>query len=331
MNTSKFGSPQLLSGSVSLIPGAAQTVSLNEMASRSRRWLRLDQMNVSLYADSLVAGQEQSMPAPFGSYMYVRSRSSRYDLMRDYLPTWLLGPKTHLESEVAFGGYSQPPTLKIDTAGLSVGQFENYRIRFPKPFYLPEGDAFVTQFKLDSAISPYITTNITAEISVQAVMLSKDEQNKAEKLVAEEGNPFPYLSNFSPFQTAFAAGSTSSAYAKSSNLELANPFLSTLFLQRLNGRIKNVGGRLSTGADSSSVVGTNSRIKIADARRVVCDLTDFRNVFNTSTSSWLFQSQLDGKKSDQASEDYLTVELYSANTLSYCSEVAMVGYRLEKM
>lgn len=331
MNTSKFGSPQILSGTVSLEPGKTQTVSLNEMASRSRRWLRLDQMNVSLYADSMKF--QQNLPNPFGSYTSIRSRSSRYDLMRDYMPTWLLGPKAHLESEVAFQGFNDGVLdLFIATNGFSVGAFENYRIRFPKPFYLPAGDAFVTQMSLDSDISTYITTNVTAEISVQAVMLSKDEQNKVEKMVAEEGNPIPYLSHFSPFQAAFAAGSSAAAFAKSSNLELANPFLSTLFLQRINGREKgNVFGSLNGGADSLSTTRNNTKVKIADARRVVCDLTDFRNMFNTSTSSWLFQSQLDGKKSDQASEDYLTAELYSSNVSSYCPEVAMVGYRLEKM
>lgn len=328
MNISQFNSPQILSGSVSIVPGNTAMVTLNEMASRSRRWLRLNQMNVSLFVDSMKVGQEIQLGAgrPIGSLVNIRAHSSRFSLMREYMRVWLLGPRTHYDAEF-LSNYTTilGSPISINTNALNVGPFESYRLQFAKPFYLPVGDTYSCQLSADASLSTYITTSVTAEVSVQAVVLSKDEQKKAEKQVAEEGNPIPFLSQFNPFEASFVAGLTATGYAKSSNLELANPFLSPLYIKRLNGRQK-----LSTLGSDLTSTSANTRIKIADSRRVVCDLTDFRNVFNTSTASWLIESVLDGKKSDQQ-QDYLTAELYTANISSYCPEISMVGYRMEQV
>lgn len=299
MNTTKYTSPQILSGRVSLGPGASQTIALDAMASRSHRWLRLDELALSLWVEPQAAVGGNN--ADLGGFVQIRARAYRQDLMLDYVPAWLMGPRMHRVAE-----YAPSPAGVLDGSGNSYGSFCTYRWKFPKPFYLPPGAAFVTQLRRNKYYSASdLTALINAELVVRAAQMSETEARAAmEKGQRGSGNPIPFMAAYTPL---FPSGSYTN---KSGNLDLANPFLTPLYLQRMTGR--TINGEVAAGGYS---------IRLADTRTIITEWTEFTNIFPTTSKAWTHTRVL------QPSE-YVTAELKNPSG-GGTAQVAIVGYRNE--
>lgn len=300
MNTLLNSSPQILSGTVVLSPGQTQTVSLEAMASRSGRWLRLEELSLAFYEEMASLERETVFSPSFlmGSVINVRARAYRQDLMLDYVPTWLIGPRLHVAAEQAVTSASAIPYY---------GVFETYRWKFPKPFYLPPGSAFVVQLQRDSYYDDSSVLDINAQVVVRATQLSEQEARAAMTKGRDgmSGNPIPYIAAYAP----------RSFPNKSNNLDLANPFLVPLYLQRMTGR-------MLTGDNGINEYGMlyGPTVKLTDTRTVICDPTQMITIFPRTHMAWTHTRVL------QPGE-YITAELTKTTTTT--PSVAIIGYRNE--
>ena len=312
MNVLQNPSPQILSGTVVIAAGQTQTVNLEAMASRSHRWLRLEELAISLYSEegeSFV--NDYDTISPMGAIIKVRARAYRQDLMRDYVPVWLLGPRIHQAGEIA---------TTASNNILNYGQFECYRWKFPKPFYLPPGAAFVLQLQNGENAGDG-TPDITAQVVIRATQLSEAEAKEAMRKSrdADFGNPIPYISVFS-LATPDDIYTPASEFLKSSNLELANPFLVPFHLQRITGRILELDNGMDYLDDSS----LKYTLKLTDTRTIICDLSDLISVFPRTSLGWTHTRIL------QPAE-YLTAEFKLQPDAIGVPQIAMIGYRNEVM
>lgn len=300
MNIQQFSSPQILSGTVSLTSGQTQTVTLESMASRSHRWLRLDELSLVFYmtpSATTYPNQSQMM----GSVVGVRARAYRQDLMLNYVPTWLLGPRLHVGAEI----YPNSTAPNV----VNYGSLETYRWKFPKPFFLPPGAAFVTQLQRSgSAADLLIGGTMNAQVVVRAVQMGEKEVEtylKGKNGVLE--NPIPYIASYAP--TSFPN--------KSNNLDLANPFLVPLHLQRMTARVYST----ATGGSPYGIkYGTS--VKLSDTRTVICEWSELFHIFPTTQMAWTH------KRVIQPTE-YITAELSTNVLANTYPQVAIIGYRNE--
>lgn len=300
MHTQALTSPQLLSGTVSLAASMMQTVNLGALASRSHRWLRVDEMSVVLYNDPSNAAIS-TVFNPRGSFMKIRARAYRQDLMLDYVPIWLIGPRVHRSGE--FSGENA-----LNSNGNVISSVEVYQWKFPKPFFLPPGSAFSVQVLRDGgAIDVIQTALINVSIAVRAAQIGEAEARAGmEKGRNGSGNPIPFMNAYTP--RTFPN--------KSNNLDLANPFLVPLQLQRMTGR--------AFGSDTRNGVDWNNRctVKLADTRTVICEPTQLLSVFPSTQLGWTHTRVL------QPAE-YITAELTTTSVDAAQPQVAIIGYRNE--
>lgn len=296
MNTLLHSSPQILSGTVDLANGMTQTVNLDAMSSRSHRWLRLEEMSLAFWDDGDDTDESPwyNYNLPIGSVIKVRARAYRQDLMLDYVPAWLIGPRLHYSGEFANSSVEQIPDF---------GVFETYRWKFPKPFFLPPGSAFVVQLQhpFEYPGQDLEVPTITAQVVVRGTQMSERE---ARNMMGKQ-NPIPYMSAYTP--TSFPA--------KSNNLDLANPFLTPLYLQRMTGRVKNY---------SDNGVAYGPTVKLTDTRTVICEPTQFMTVFPATQCAWTHTRIL------QPAE-YVTAELAVTAADTTEPQVAIIGYRNEEL
>lgn len=305
MNTTQNTSPQILSGTVALASGKMQTISMDAMASRSQRWLRLDELSVAFYQDP-VASNALYFSNMMGSLVQIRARAYRQDLMLNYVPTWLLGPRLHKSAE-----YAGVTTGIANSLGRDYSPFETYRWKFPKPFFLPPGAAFIVQLQRDGSTGDVNAGgSINAQVVVRAAQMSEGEARAAMTKSREgSGNPIPYMAAYTP---VFPSANYTN---KSNNLDLANPFLTPLQLQRMTGRIRNTGS-----VQYGTVSGTS--VKLSDTRTVICDWTDMLQVFPSTQLAWTHTRIL------QPAE-YITAELKNRAASADQLQVAIIGYRNE--
>lgn len=308
MNTVQNSSPQILSGTVALAAGMTQTITMNAMASRSHRWLRLDELSVSFFPTVGATANNFSRNLMMGSLVNIRSRAYRQDLMLDYVPTWLLGPRLHAAAEVA-----------EQTSGITnYGQFETYRWRFPKPFYLPSGSAFISQLQRNGSTRDIAAGGtINATVAVRGMQMGEGEARAAMAKTSDGGNPIPYIASYAP---SFLAQSYYTN--KSNNLDLANPFLTPLQLQRMTARLSqnnNVGG--SSSPDYGGGL-RGCQVRLTDTRTVICEWSDVLDIFPSSQMAWTHTRVL------QPAE-YITAELKNTVAGLYAPQVAIIGYRNE--
>lgn len=308
MNTSQLSSPQILSGQVSIAPAQTVTVALDAMASRSHRWLRLDELSLTFYAVAPVTHVSTS-GTEMGSRVKLKAFAYRQALTRDYVPTWLIGPRLHVAAEFAIGSTDIP----------NYSPFETYLWRFAKPFFLPPGSAFNTQLQRDGSTEDlFFSDSIVATLVLRGAQVSEQEARAAIAKCRDDsgntGNPLPFIANYSPVFT------TSVSNYKSNNLDLANPFLVPLQLQRMTARLRGIGG-------DNPAYGTafGSQIRLTDTRTVICEYQETTNIFPATQAAWTHRRLL------QPAE-YITAELKPAapsGTPVYLPEVAIIGYRNE--
>lgn len=305
MNTLLHASPQILSGTVSLANGMTQTVNLDAMSSRSHRWLRLEELSLAFWDNGDDTDEEPwyNYGNPIGSVIKVRARAYRQDLMLDYVPAWLIGPRLHYSGEFANSSVEQIPNY---------GVFETYRWKFAKPFFLPPGSAFVVQLQHPFEYPGQVldVPTITAQVVVRATQMSEREARN----MTDKQNPIPYMSAYTP--TSFPA--------KSNNQDLANPFLTPLFLQRMTGRIGIQPDAAQYGAENGVSYGPT--VKLTDTRTVICEPTQFMTVFPATQCAWTHTRIL------QPAE-YITAELaIPTPSFEYAApQVAIIGYRNEEL
>lgn len=313
MNTTQHSSPQILSGSVVIGRGKMQTVAMETMASRSHRWFRVDELSVSFFPTAGVGADSFNSQRLMGSFVWIRARAYRQDLMMNYVPTWLLGPRLHEVAEVA------PLSANINFGDpTQYGPFETYRWKFPKPFFLPPGSAFITQLQRNQIYDTF-DADINANIVVRGAQLSEQEARAAMQKGREgSGNPLPYIAAFTPQFT------NNLQTKKSNNLDLANPFLVPLQLQRMTAR----AGPLYLANQDAPPFGnpTYSRVRLTDTRTIICEVSPMRVIFPQTQLAWTHTRVL------QPGE-YITAELRNFTTgesgYEEGPQVAIIGYRNE--
>lgn len=293
MNTTEYNSPQILNGSVDLAAAMSQTITLDTMASRSQRWYAAHELSVSL---SISEGEADYL----GRIVNIRSRAYKNEMMLNYLPVWLMGPRQHIAAE-----YTNAST---NAAGFS--QFETYLWKFPKPFYIPPGGAFVVQMQRNGSQADLDAEGVVhVEIALRGMQLSTKEGLAAAQKIRQQGNPIPYMSAYTPLTFP----------NKSNNLDLANPFLVPLFLQRMTARIADANFE-SLG--QSYAVDTGYQIQLSDTREVICETTDILNVFPATKLAWTHTRILQP-------QEYITAELSRDSGKTGYPQVAIIGFRNE--
>jgi len=103
-------------------------------------------------------------------------------------------------------------------------------------------------------------------------------------------------------------------------LDLANPFLVPLQLQRIMGRMGCSTGNQGPHFGSQSV--TNGFVRLTDTRVIICEWAQFLTIFPSPQMAWTHTRVL------QPAE-YITAELRTPNPDFSQPQVAIVGYRNE--
>lgn len=315
MNIQTFNSPQLLTGNVAIGSGKTAVVPSDAMASRSNRWLRVDEMSVTLWANpnSSILSRFQY---PLGKLVKIRARAYRQDMMLNYVPVWLIGPRLHQAAESESASYGVPPASNSN----AISTYETYRWKFAKPFYLPPGSAMIAQIQRDGSVADIeLNVNINVQVSFRACQVS---ENIAKDVLHKRGadgqlgNPIPYMAAYAP--SAFPA--------KSNNRDLANNFLTPLYLQRMTGRCWGTSTNLGADTEDSnpgtaSITATAvSTVKLTDTRLVICDVSKMASVFPSNQLAWTHKRML------QPGE-YITAELNTTSADGSTPAVAIIGYR----
>lgn len=240
----------------------------------------------------------------------------------NHVPVWNFGPALH------HAGFSENAYDASGTTPVVTGHF---RWKLPKPMYLPPGQSLTPSF--------YRTAdgwggNVYAGIAV----VGRDLGDIAEP--APVKTDVPYVAYYEP------TGGQSSAI--SSELDLTNPFVVPLAVQRFIGRQLQttlVGGPGATptagefgGVSGNATAPTELYTDIASVQlkdsygqNVTRDLISFGNAFDPLSRGWTFQRIL------QPKERYL-VQLQSIlNASNYPSGaytqpmISMIGWREEML
>jgi len=312
MNFNELQSGQILSGSASLAPGRSTTITTESMASRSLKWLRVEEMTVQLWPNKAVALappagdalNQQSM----GSFLTVRPTAYRVSLTNDFTPLWLLGPRSSVQAEKV------PQPTDLFSGAETFGAFESYRWKFAKPFYMPPGAAFLVQAQRNgNALDLAFTPSINIRVIVRCTQIS--EKGARAAMLKNGGNPLPYASSFVP----------ASYPAQSADLTFKNQFQTTLFIQRMTGRCAGYSSLMAFAQNQGGIDYTNAaQVQLWDTRTLLSEKVPFHTLFPRTSLAWTFTRSL-------KPTEYLTARLYTSNSAVCAPQVGMVGYRNEEI
>lgn len=305
MNNTKYSSPILLSGEVDLGPGATSVVPLEGMASRSRRWTLVDSLRMWVFPFDSMDGAPLFVP---GFSSLVRSYAYRLSMFNDFTRITTLGNLVHLLGSIESStGY---------TFGVATPQAGYYHARwlFPKPFLLPPGEALSVQFQRDGSAYDNLCPGLLRHaVAVSGKTVGKDEAMR----LAGGKNPVPYL-------TGVDTGiQTTAQNIISNNLQLSNPFVRPLKVQRVVGNvIASLSGQVIPGAVPGAAT-----LKLSDTNVVIYDKGPFQCIFPPETSAWTFTRIL--QPTEYLKAEVTTTPLDVGEYIQ--AGVALVGYRDEEI
>lgn len=317
MNIDYFSSPQILSGNVTLPieengHDAYGTVTLDTMASRSRRWFLAESLRIQTAQVSTATGPSTPQLDPVFS---VKLSAYRVSLTRDYTNINLLGPSTYF-----MGGFGGNQSVQQSPVSEVFGNTHRVHWVFPKPFLIPPGDAFNAQVKYTSYEFGVLdaTRNYNISFSLAGRMVGEDD---AKRLHAGK-NPLPYVTSFEPINTLGYVPPQNYAVI-SSNLELANPFTRPLYVHRMNG----ASPIFNTYAYNQGPFPVD--IEVMDTRTLVAERQNFRNLFNMQSSAFTCKRVL-------LPTEYFKAKLFGLPITPFTipsniAGVSIVGYREEEM
>lgn len=312
MNFNELQSGQILSGSGSLAPGKSSVITTESMASRSLKWLRVEEMTVQLWPNKSAAlAPPAGIPLnlqSMGSFLTVKPTAYRVSLTNDYTSVWLLGPRSSVQAEKV------PQPTDLFSGAETFGSFESYRWKFAKPFYMPPGAAFLVQVQRNgNALDLAFTPTINIRVIVRCTQIS--EKGARAAMMKNGGNPLPYASSFVP----------TSYPAQSSELTFKNQFQTTLFVQRITGRCAGFAASMTLAQNQGGVDYTNAaQVQLWDTRTLISEKVPFNTLFPRTSLAWTFSRSL-------TPAEYLTARLYTSNPTICAPQVGMVGYRNEEI
>lgn len=205
-------------------------------------------------------------------------------------------------------GEGQQGSLTDASVLIGVGQFT---WRFPRPLYVPAGGNLSAKYQQTSEDDSRVKTLVTTYAGRYA--------NPDDVLPSRVAVPFATV-----WETT---GQTGVTVVKSSDLDLVNPFNSTLYTQRMIGRIISAsGGDYGAGSQIPGTIPTSEQgILIEDSvgRVVSRDFAPFNNILDGIKRSWIFESEL-------APRERINVTLNGMQN-NQNVYVSLIGYRYEEL
>jgi len=155
----------------------------------------------------------------------------------------------------------------------------HYVWKLPKPLIVPRGSVLSSEFFRPIDTLPFVAT---VSVAYSGIYLPPTYKMTAEMAV-------PYVTLFEP------AGATASSAFLSSELDLVNPFLVPLHVQRFIGRIED-GVPPSQMFEVVSPSVPTVTMKDSWGNNVVRDFTAFATVFDSLRRAWTFGKVLNPKE-----------------------------------
>lgn len=268
----------------------------------------------------------------FGGSVRLKLALGRYALSRVYIPVGCLGPMFEggtIDNEIYAAGTYSPETLSAQfTDDFHVGYF---RWKLPRPLVVPPGmplDAKISR-SLDQFTAAYPSaTTLSVNVAYVGRVAKKD-------LPSGLTIPIPYVGLF---ENVF----TSASVAASGQLDLYNPFVRSLTVQRIIGRWQNIfvdGGdptAYSISLDSNGTLGSQ-QIDFPPTRIRTFSGFDVTNAFIPGLSIWEANTHaLNANiEFEQGAGIEVTIDatggVPSTGTGSNTSLVTMIGWRNEDL
>lgn len=290
-------SPFLVSSQITLASGATGNADAGALSQPFRRPFWIDEIRWNIRVPVPAAG-----PKPWGGLISTKLALGRMIISDKFIPIWnyctepLQLQATSQQWDKNFGPAVGPP----GTGGTSVS-FSAYRWKLPKPLYVPAGNTVTSEFQryADGGANALVT------VSYAGRYIDQEETSRKEIDV--------------PFVGAFLPGFPSTTTVQSGEMDLFNPFLVPLHVQRLTGRLLNNSlstyGEVAAGAPTFQTTNIALVAKDSFGHNVIRDFTNFLLVFDSNRRAWTFGKVLSAGQlyslffQNVASTDMLSIAL----------------------
>lgn len=304
------GIPILLSSSLSLAAGATGIPPLQSLQSPFREAMMID--SIKFLVRGLVTSTAPTTGYNFGGMVRARFKMGRIELSHDFIPVGLYGTAIQDPNIVGTVPEAAQATFAEDTVGTTY-TLSHFRWILPKPLYVPAGSVLVPSIQ---RISPdgFSGDTLTVDVAYCGRRLAQGPLPKEIDV--------PYIALFAPPETVPPVGTT----AMSADINLVNPFLVDLHVQRLVGRIMR---RFTSSLILSDGFGSTAKVTMKDSygQNMVRDPSPWNMVFDVSRRAWTINQILRPKE-----RYYVSItDLISSSTQPESAMISMIGYRREML
>lgn len=299
MNYSCSRAPLLLNASVSLASGGGAVADAVALSSPFRKPVWINEIRWTI-------GSNLSAPSNGGSQgalVSTQIKVGRVDITRGFIPIWNLGPSL----QRADGGDDYSESILDAATSNTQTQWAHHRWLLPRPLYVLPGTTLSSSFRRSSTSGAPFSGNFTIDVAYAGCYAHPEEPIPKEIAV-------PFAAVWQP---------ASSAYVISGELDLANPFLVPLHVQRFIGRLSATFGS-SAGYEEYSLTNGNVTVMMKDSQgySIIKDLTTFSNAFDYLRRAWTFQRTL-------APKEWYTAYVRGLSGASRVCTVSLIGWRNE--
>lgn len=263
-------SPVLLSSSCDVAQLNSASPKMTELSYPFRKAVLIDEIRFDLR----VLRGSATTTWNLGAVIYAAFSLGQHYLMRDPVPIWLLGTTMDWSQE-----------QMIDTR-LSADQLvSHYRWKLPEPLYIEAGQVLRPVFNRvvtgGGAVEPTGDVNVRVSYAGRVVPPNAGRPGSI---------AIPYAASF-----VTTVGKT---YQQSNEYHLSNPFGFDLHIQRMTGRLMNVGigAAVIPGITASPPTGAIG-LQIDDSwgGKIVNDLTGPGDIFDSLRAAWTFDTVMPAK------------------------------------
>jgi|CXWL01.1.fsa_nt_gi hypothetical protein len=303
------GIPILLSSSLDLASGATGIPPLQSLQSPFREAMMID--SVKFLVRGLLPSASPTTGYNFAGMVRTRFKMGRIELSHDFIPVGMYGPAIQDPTATGTPPEATQATFAEDGGGVTY-TLSHFRWILPRPLYVPAGSVLVPSIQriLDDG---FPGTTLTIDVSYSGRRLAQDPLPKEIDV--------PYVALFAPPETVPGVATS----ASSADINLVNPFLVPLHVQRLMGRIMN----RTTSPNLFDQLGGAVQVLMKDSygQNMVRDFLPWNMVYDVNRRAWTINQVLKPKE-----RYYASITGMTATATQFSSAfISMIGYRKETL
>ena len=293
-------SPMILSATGSLASGGSIPLDSSRLSNTFRTPMIVDEIRFIVRTPT-ASSNSSTLRFNLGGSIRVKLTAGKLELTNGFVPLWNLSPNYQRLSQYKSVSTFRPngEELAQSVGDVSAGIFYNhFRWLLPCKFWMPPGMSIsaVISRAVDGVSGSVATGNATVDVAIVGRAVTG-------RYIMPKTTQVPWASCW--VGTAGTGGTDLNTVQRSGQLDLINPYLSTIKIQRMIGRLQLFNSTdlvldddIRAGVETATTTPDPVKVKIADSRGniVTRDFANFYDVFYLGRRAWTFDTELKPKE-----------------------------------